>query len=92
MHTGSIYDERVREYLQGGVLCPNSDDVYIIKTNNVGTSVNKDVCRHVGVKNINYTKAVLLIRNPYSAIASEYNRQSRNKTAAFKSARKYNKM
>ena len=81
--TGSIYHGawKMRRSFIGERLCPSNNSVFIIKThdhpyNNVSKKFKK--CTE---PNINYTRAVVLLRNPYNAILAEFNRIKNGKTS-----------
>ncbi|XP_053406089.1 uncharacterized protein LOC128559085 isoform X2 [Mercenaria mercenaria] len=71
--TGSIYTDW---NFKGSELCPARGNIYIVKTHIPSDKATSHVkCREIGVSTLNYTKAVLILRNPYQALLAEFNRQ-----------------
>ncbi|XP_045215816.1 WSCD family member CG9164-like [Mercenaria mercenaria] len=71
--TGSIYTDW---NFKGSEMCPARGKIYIVKTHDPNNrTVSHDKCREMGIYTLNYTKAVLILRNPYEALLAEFNRQ-----------------
>ncbi|XP_045205801.2 WSCD family member GA21586-like isoform X2 [Mercenaria mercenaria] len=73
LHTESIYTDW---NFVGSEMCPTRAKIFIVKTHLTSNKTNHPDCLKMGVKDLNYSKAILILRNPYNALLAEFNRQN----------------
>ncbi|XP_045205635.2 WSCD family member CG9164-like [Mercenaria mercenaria] len=73
LHTGSIYTDW---NFEGSKICPTRGKIFIVKTHLQSNITHHPDCATMGVSNLNYSKAIFILRNPYNALLAEFNRQN----------------
>ncbi|KAL4218585.1 WSC domain-containing protein 1 [Mactra antiquata] len=74
IYTGSIYPD-ILINMPGSHRCPWLGEVYIIKTHRARNYVSHPKCRRSKMKtSTSFDSAIFILRNPYDAFVSEFNR------------------
>ncbi|XP_045208456.2 WSC domain-containing protein 1-like [Mercenaria mercenaria] len=76
LHSGSVYKDW---NFVGSKLCPARGKVFIIKTHSRSNATGHPDCLKMGVLQLNYSKAIYILRNPYHTLLAEFNRKNAQK-------------
>ncbi|XP_060575744.1 sialate:O-sulfotransferase 1-like [Ruditapes philippinarum] len=72
-YTGSIYTDW---NFVGSKECPMRRKIFIVKTHlKSNSSIGHPDCAKMAISQLNFSSAICILRNPYNAIAAEFNRQ-----------------
>lgn len=72
IHTGSIYNDW---NFEGSRECPTVGKIFIVKTHREDQIHEHKDCTQRGVTTLDYSKALMILRNPFHALLAEFNRR-----------------
>lgn len=79
IHTGSVYTDW---NFEGSRDCPSRGKTFVIKSHFMSGKTLHSDCTQLGTTDLNFTKAILILRNPFHALLAEFNRQTSSKRSS----------